>query len=386
MPLIDDRGRLFGRVNLIDLLAALLLLGLIPLGYGGYLLFRVPEPTITTIFPDQVVEHHDTTLQITGNNIRPFLTVRFGGLRSDGLFVQSSTQAEVRVPSTLPVGVYDVNVLDQERVLFSKRGGLTVLSAQYASSVETDVQLLGTFVALNADEGRSLAAGAKFAVQSGGPAVAEVLAVRAPAAATRRVKVSGDGVVNLPLPGQWLVQAIVRLPCTLTEAECRVGQTALAQDAALILSPAASRSLRFVIDEVRPASARPVFSTRLGSFALASVRVRFTAPAEVLAVVKAGDLDVAGAGVVSEADRAVLTQIGTDRQPATISISTGRAAQQLQHPELTFSGTMRVPVVNTASGWTYKNRPIKAGAGFQFETAAAIMTGWIVDVRIESER
>ena len=44
MALIDEQGRLFGKVNLIDALVALVALLLIPLAYGAFLLFRAPVP------------------------------------------------------------------------------------------------------------------------------------------------------------------------------------------------------------------------------------------------------------------------------------------------------------------------------------------------------
>lgn len=391
MSLIDDRGRVFGRVNLIDFLAAVMLLGLIPLGYGGYLLFRVPDPVIATISPDQVVERRDNTLQVTGEHIRPFLEVRFGSgeqARRAGFLVQSSTRAEVRVPLELPPGTYDVLVTDQGRVLYSKPGGLTVLPARWASSADTEVQVLGTFAGLNSDEARSLGVGSKFAPGKDAPAVAEVLAIRPPAPAMQRVKVAERGFISLALPGQVEVPAILRLRCTLTREECRVGEAVVAQDTLLVLPASASRSVTFVIEEVRPVNARPVFASPSGKSALALVRVRFAAAREVLEVVKTGDIDVPGAGVVTESDRAVLTEIGVDRQPTTIAgvVTTGSLTRQLHQPGVTFTGMVRVPVVSTPTGWAYKDRPIKAGAAFQFETVAGIMTGWIVDVTVEPHR
>ena len=57
MAVIDDRGRLFGKVNFIDALVGVLVLGLIPLAYGAFLLFRVPAPKITSLSPTEVVEN-----------------------------------------------------------------------------------------------------------------------------------------------------------------------------------------------------------------------------------------------------------------------------------------------------------------------------------------
>ena len=50
MALIDERGRLFGRINLIDLAVIVFVAVLIPLGYGAYLVFRAPAPHITGMY------------------------------------------------------------------------------------------------------------------------------------------------------------------------------------------------------------------------------------------------------------------------------------------------------------------------------------------------
>src|SRR6185295_13855340 len=53
MPMIDDRGRVLGRVNLIDAAFVLLLVAAVPVAYGAYLLFRDPTPRLTNVLPNQ---------------------------------------------------------------------------------------------------------------------------------------------------------------------------------------------------------------------------------------------------------------------------------------------------------------------------------------------
>src|SRR6185503_12067781 len=112
MPLIDDRGRLFGKVNLIDATVAVVVLGLIPLAYGALLLFRVPVPKITSVAPAQVVEHQSGTIQITGEDLRPFLRARLGTFESAGFLVQSPNVAEIKLPD-LPAGTYELVLSDE---------------------------------------------------------------------------------------------------------------------------------------------------------------------------------------------------------------------------------------------------------------------------------
>src|SRR5436305_658270 len=49
MAIVDERGRLGGKVNLIDAVVAFLILILIPVAFGAYLLFRTPAPSGVTI-------------------------------------------------------------------------------------------------------------------------------------------------------------------------------------------------------------------------------------------------------------------------------------------------------------------------------------------------
>ncbi len=386
MPVIDERGRLFGRVNLIDALVGVVLLGLIPLAYVAFLMFRTPVPTITALTPAQVAEHQETMLQITGQNLRPFLEVRFGSFASKGFLVQSPTHAEVKLPD-LPAGTYNLTLIDEGQVLLKMPGAVTVVAPPALPVMKTEVQALGAFVGLSAAATKAVVVGAQFDPQKDAPPVAEVLAVRVPEPATQRVKVGASAFVTVPLPSELRVPAIIRLHCTLVAAECKVGETVVTQDAAIVLSGLAAGPLKFVIDEVRPPNARPVFSSvRLGT---ATVRVRFVAAPEVLEVMKAGDTDVAASGVVAEVDRAMLIQIGSERQPTNAQITTEgllRRSLQLQQPLLTFVGTVRVPVVYAATGWTYKDRPVKVGAAFNFETTSGAMAGWVISMKLGSNR
>ncbi len=126
MPIIDDRGRLFGKLNLIDAITVAVVLGLIPLAYGAYMLFREQPPIITSIQPTQVTQGEQTTLQVIGEGFRPFLVARLGDFESSGFLVQSPTIAEVKVPD-IPAGNYDFVLYDQARELVRMPGAITVV-------------------------------------------------------------------------------------------------------------------------------------------------------------------------------------------------------------------------------------------------------------------
>ena len=140
MPVIDDRGRLFGKLNLIDVITVAVVLGLIPLAYGAFMLFRVPVPIITSIQPMQVTQGQPNTLLLTGQGFRPFLVARLGDVESYGFLVESPTIAEVRMPETLPPGNYDLTLFDQVRELVRMPGAITVVP----SSVSVPITAIAT--------------------------------------------------------------------------------------------------------------------------------------------------------------------------------------------------------------------------------------------------
>ena len=128
--MIDERGRLFGRLNLIDATVALVGLLLIPLSYGAFLMFRPPTPRIISVTPQQLPETlNEITrprIQITGENLREALLPKFGDVLSPGFLVLDSRHGEVIVPS-LPAGTYDLSLFDGGRPLFTLPGALTIV-------------------------------------------------------------------------------------------------------------------------------------------------------------------------------------------------------------------------------------------------------------------
>ena len=386
MSLIDDRGRLFGRVNLIDGLVAVVVLGLIPLAYGAFVMFRVPVPKITTIAPDQVAEHQEAMLAITGEDLRPFLDVRFGAIASKGFLVQSPTYAEVKLPD-LPAGTYDVTLLDQGQVLTVKPGALTVGTP----GVQLDLQAVGAFVGLNKDDATLIGIKSTFQPPAAPAPIAEVLAVRAPEPRTARVKI-GANTFATATAQDLRMPAILRLHCTVLNGECRVADTVAAQNTTITLpwaapshkdrtAPPAGGQVKFLVDQVFPTGMTAAFPE------IALVRVRFVAAPRILTVIKTGDADVSG--VVTDTDRAVLTGMESDRQTITSSVRMEnllRIELTFPQPLLAFTGTVRVPVVFTPAGWSYKDKLLKVGGAFTFETASGAMSGLVLDMDLAQEK
>jgi hypothetical protein len=382
MPLIDDRGRVFGKVNLIDAIVALVMLGLIPLAYVAFLLFRVPVPNITSISPAQVVENQTGSLQVTGDGLRPFLRAKIGTFDT-AFLVQSPTIGEIKLPPKLPAGTYDVALFDEGQELVRNPGALTV----GASSSRLDMEAVGAFVDVAGTDTRLIPVGSTFG------SVAKVLAVRSPEPAIQRVRLGPDLWTTTQVQGELRIPAIIALGCAVVTGDCKVGDQVAARGTTIALpsmqpppdqkAPPSAGPTKFLIDEIFPSGTRAAFP------AIATVRVRFVGEPEVLNVMHVGDVDLSGSAVTAPPDRAVLTQVGSDRQTLTALSNNSegllRRTVQLQQPVLAFTGTVRVRVVFTPSGWSYKERPVKVGAPFTFETLSGAMMGAVISMNVTQE-
>ena len=267
MPVIDDRGRLFGKLNLIDAIVVFVALGLIPLTYGAFLLFRVPVPTISSVLPAQVTEGEPATLQITGEDLRPFLRAQIGTFPSTTIMIQSPTLAEIKVPQ-MPPGSYDLVLFDEGQELVRVPDALTIVPlpvtpppAPPPPPPSIELRAVGEFIGVSTRDAQLIRVGLKLESGSGEPA-AEVLAVGAPVAGVQRVR-AGAAVVTVPAPGEVQVPALIRVNCVITtNRDCQVGGTAVAQDATIALpglstGDEATRpdQLGFMIREVPPSTA-----------------------------------------------------------------------------------------------------------------------------------
>src|SRR6266545_4571817 len=127
MPLIDDDGRLFGRVNLFDALAALVVLAMIPLAYGAYLLFRSPPARLTTVEPKTMTQGPNLRLQIFGENLRPFMRISLNDVQARTFLIASTKGAEVDLPDLGP-GTYDVVLYDYAQELNRLPKAVTIIA------------------------------------------------------------------------------------------------------------------------------------------------------------------------------------------------------------------------------------------------------------------
>jgi hypothetical protein len=391
MPLIDDRGRVFGKVNIIDGLVGLGVLVLIPLAYGAFLLFRAPIPTITSVEPHEIAERDKVTLKITGQNLRPFLRAKLGTIESSGFLVQSPTLAEIKI-ADLPAGTYDLTLFDEARKLVARPAALVVQppAAPPPAPPAVEVQVVGEFTGIPRADAHLIQAGFRLGGASADKAVAEVLAARPPEAGTRHVRLGGNNantIVATPVPYEAQVPAVIRLKCQMASDQCKVGDVVVTPDAGIALPWGAAvtppdalqpgRQVTFLVKEVRAADA-PIAFPSLKS-ATATIRVRFLVRPELMELVKAGDIDASGPPGAPAAARAALVAVDAGRERVTATTIVN--GTQFQQPMVAFESTIRVPVVPGPTGWSYNDRPVKAGTGFTFDALTYSLTGLILDAK-----
>src|SRR5262245_17592829 len=192
MPLIDDRGRFLGKINLIDLALLVFAVLLVPLAYGAYLLFRTPAPILTGVSPNPLTfRKGEQRIVLKGENLRPFLRATVGPKDARNFFVGGPQTAEI-VFDELPPGTYDVALFDPSEQIARLPNALTITPPP-----APPVQFVGRLVGPNATA-VPLAAGATLSV--GGRKAAEVVQVKQAGNSERAVTLRGncDGATTAP--------------------------------------------------------------------------------------------------------------------------------------------------------------------------------------------
>ena len=349
MPLVDDDGRILGRFNLLDLAAAVVLLGLIPLGYGAYALFRVPLPRLTSIEPATLQLDREMRVTIHGANLRPYMRISFDDNQTRAFLFKDPSTAEV-VFSDIPPGQYDVVLYDfaQERSRLPK--GLTI--APPALPI-TEVVAAGFLT--GATERVLAAIKPGFSFQG----LAEILEMGPPGPDLARIA-AGDRMVDIPVEKTVKVPMLVRIPCTVETNNAGTGlcRANSANGPGVFLGPPLGPGiylplpifdvrLPFLISQVRPSSTPTSIE----------VRVRVAPSEDAGAMAKAGDADV-GLGENPFAAGAVVT-------------AAMRGDQQL---------TFKVPAFATLKGWDYSGQLLRVGGAFTFVTTRYQLSGVVTFV------
>jgi hypothetical protein len=218
MAIVDDRGRIGGKVNLIDAVIAVVILGLIPVAFGAYLLFRTPPPTLTEIAPKAVHQGNNLRVTITGQNLRPFLRVTFNNLQGKNFLIGNTNYAIVELPDLEP-GSYDVVLWDYKQEMARMPKALTVLPLAPTPTVVMEVR--GMFRGLALDRLATIKAGDRFPPTGDGTAT--VVSVGAPKPSEMLIR-SGAASLTVPIAGKTDLPAVVRVQCFHGDEPGRIGE------------------------------------------------------------------------------------------------------------------------------------------------------------------
>jgi hypothetical protein len=390
MPLLDDRGRLFGKVNLIDAAVALFVLLLIPLGYGAYALFRDPPPVIAAVAPRTVKNVKGEMIEIQGENLRPFLRATFGPYPVEYLFA-TPDRAKLTVPE-LAEGDYELILYDEAQEV--ARGGTVSIRAPAPPARPPDplaaVAVVGAFHLDAADVG-AVSTGARFPAtrDSKNPATdwIEIVAVRPPVAAT--IPLVDSHPVAVQFSDRKQVEARVRLQGHMAGRELTFGDKRVLPNVELLLPreepprpagqpdatgegvsrpPAKAKPpITFVIHRIHPEQTTPV-----------DVQVRFIVRPDVLALVQRDIVQQR-----SDPFRTLLPQVLSLDPKMTL---TGDTKNDLKEGTVqVVEGLVRFPAVRTADGWSYDNRVIRPGTDIAVETPAWGLIGNVLSMAVRSD-
>ncbi len=159
MAMIDDKGRLLGRFNLVDAAFLLLFFAAIPAAYGSYLLFREPPPKLTEALPTTLGQGPNLQIEVRGENFRPYMRVSFGDAQGRNFLFNNPGSAVVQLPD-LPPGKYDLVLVRLHARSLETSGAITIIPPPRPRLIT--VTATGVFVGLKSDVAAKLEPGFRF--------------------------------------------------------------------------------------------------------------------------------------------------------------------------------------------------------------------------------
>lgn len=347
MPLIDERGRVFGRFNAVDAFVAALVLVMLPIAYAAFLLFRTPPAKLTDVEPKQLTMGPNLRVKISGTNLRPFMRVSFDTVQGRTFMIGSTSSAEVDLPNLEP-GTYDVVLYDYAQEVDRLPKAFTMLPRTPAPSVT--VSVAGAFVGMGEAKADLIRQGLTF--KQGDRTVATVLAA-APKRVGEVLMRTGDTVISVNLAGNYSVSAALQLECFLESTgdgglRCVIQgpfQPSFVGAESVLPLPLDNTTVNFQVTEVHPPG-DPVFLR---------VRARAITAPDIGVKLRVGDAD--------------------STMPPYPHAWIGRV-ESVAGTEV----VLRLPAQRLANGWKYRTQYLKLGGGIRFETSSAVLNGTITDI------
>lgn len=341
MSVIDQQGRLFGRVNLIDAVVVLFVLGLIPMAYGTALLFQPARPRIDSVTRVDISNEERrivaggsllaAKLKIKGTGFNPMLRARIGGSPALAFVFENPNSADVLV-GPMPPGAHDLVLMDGVQEA-ARANGAVVIDNPSTRTLHAE----GWLTNLTPEMAAGFKVGTAFASH-------EILAIGPARPARSRIRM-GVMDADVPIDGRVERATVLALHCDPQGADFRTGQepcTIGGQPVAgtppvTVVLPG---NIGFSIAELFP----PTAPNR------GRVVVRLAAGVDG-SVIKNGDrdalLDSRAAVVVTAGGRDVSVDLGLDE---------------------------------SREGWRYRGRLVTPGAPFTFNTGRYELRGEVQSV------
>lgn len=349
MTIVDEHGRLFGRVNLVDAAALMLALVLVPLAYGTYLVFQPSAPRIDSVSPSIISREErriavggrlTAKFKVRGTGFTPLLRARIGDTEALGFVFENPNSADLLV-GPVPPGSHDLILLDGIQEVARAAGAISV-----QPEASTFVRAVGWLINLDADLLKSLRPGLAFPESE--PAF-EILALGPVRPARSSVRLAGS-TIDRPVAGLEEREAVLTLRCDpASDNPCTMGERPENLQPPVLMSlPGPSRAFQFAIEELLPPT----------SAEKAAIVIRLPAGAPV-ATVRVGDRD----GLLDER-AAVVTSVNRAAGATVVGLQLG--------------------VDDSRDGWRYRKQRIKAGAPFMLATERYEVLGTIEMVTLPS--
>lgn len=342
MTVIDDRGRIYGRVNIVDAVLLTIFVGLVPLAYGAYLLFRTPPPRLTSVEPQKLVLDRNPRVIVHGENLRPYMRVSFNNQQGRSFLFKDQTTAEIDIGEIAP-GTYDVVLYDYARERARLPNAMTVVASALPA---TSVLVIGAVGNLQEAEARKIVTGLKLnkfgsIVEAGRP-VPQVTRVH-----------SGASTVDIPVPGGYQVPVMIHVPCAVQmnggQPMCMLDGLTLVPNALLqIETPFGPYNMQ--IHQV------------LGSEPLVSIEavVRLSGDPSVLGLVRAGDVDF---GISRN-------ELSAGARVLDVSPSNGGSRNV----------RLQLRAQKSVDGWWYQGSALRSGSAFTLRTKGYELQGTVLSI------
>lgn len=355
MTMVDDRGRVLGRVNLVDALVVVFLLLLIPAAYGTWLLFHPRKVQITSVTRVPLTKEEQrianplraaAKLKVRGSGFTPMLRAWVGSEPALGFAFEDPNSADVIV-GPLPPGEYDVALYD---------GGQEVARAPKAfvlasSRTRPQIRIVGRMTGLDRAGADSLQPGAAFPSEADPRVRIAALGPVVRGGVSLLVQPGKDPIVerlDVPRADVFERAAVLVVACDpleQTESACTFGGVYPAANVQISI-PGAAQPMTFVVGELLPASPATTVD--------ATVRV---IGGSELALIASGDRDT-----LLDDRAATVTGIGPRQSGGGVDVR------------------LRLGVDRAHDGWRYRGRLLKPGAPFSLTTDRYVVSGTVVSV------